>query len=731
MNKKTWICGVLAVSMIIPTWDVQAALPTVSIDEAVYVNLDYYGATSDISVVKSCNLNKIRTFTDYGPYRSVTNMSNLALPVISEEGVKWDLSGMELSEEKNPERFYYECKLRDNNSIVLPWHFDVSYKLNGVPKKADELAGAAGLVEINIHAIPNKDANPYYKNNMLLQVAAMVNMDDTLSVDAPGAQLQSLGTYKAVMFAGLPGEDISFTLRLGTNSFENKGITMMMIPGTLSQIQDIKDLKESKDKVQDAANAVKASMDDIISTMESMSNGMKATQKGLGELDEGRSTISGYKGEVYEASDKAITDLTNLTDNLNSLIPHMQKGQKFVIDVNEKLDDIVDTVNSTKTDLEEYKKTISTIQEEVRVLQDNLEKADGHKDRRKRAFEDLSKSLGRLDSSSRALKTDSSNLSSGMKGLGKSTKDMNGAMKTLTGNKAFKTLIQTELEGQISPEDLPAMMKGINDVGVAAGNTLDKTSTVSNQTSELLDSMSGTISEGDDMLRAMQRLVDLGDIYIRIMEDGYDNTQSLLTQTNRIGEITKSMLKTTDVIIDQTTEMNGILNDYEGDVLGLLQDSEDMTEQMKRSLFSTLGFLTSFQAMMRYSGKSLDAGTQKTLNGMIEILQKSLIGITKTSNIKNANQLIKDTIDKELNRFEEETNVLNMDMDQPKISFTSDKNVEPESIQIILRTDEISLDDDEELEDLEPKKVKEGVGKRLKKVFLKIWRGITTMFHKD
>jgi len=80
MNKKTWICGVLAVSMIIPTWDVQAALPTVSIDEAVYVNLDYYGATSDISVVKSCNLNKIRTFTDYGPYRSVTNMSNLALP---------------------------------------------------------------------------------------------------------------------------------------------------------------------------------------------------------------------------------------------------------------------------------------------------------------------------------------------------------------------------------------------------------------------------------------------------------------------------------------------------------------------------------------------------------------------------------------------------------------------------------------------------------------------------
>ncbi len=45
-------------------------------------------------------------------------------------------------------RFYYKCTM-DNEQVVLPWDFDVSYKLNGVPTDGDKLAGAGGLIEIN------------------------------------------------------------------------------------------------------------------------------------------------------------------------------------------------------------------------------------------------------------------------------------------------------------------------------------------------------------------------------------------------------------------------------------------------------------------------------------------------------------------------------------------------------------------------------------------------------
>ena len=39
------------------------------------------------------------------------------------------------------------------------WTFDVSYKLNGVEADASKLAGASGLVEVNVKATPNEKAN--------------------------------------------------------------------------------------------------------------------------------------------------------------------------------------------------------------------------------------------------------------------------------------------------------------------------------------------------------------------------------------------------------------------------------------------------------------------------------------------------------------------------------------------------------------------------------------------
>ena len=223
------LLGVFLISGVYPIAVANAAPPAVTTDEAVYVNLDYYGIVEDVSVVKSCSLNGIYRFQDYGVYESVTNMTSYDQPILSTDGVQWDLGDSDL------QRFYYSCKVK-NDAIVLPWSFDVSYKLNGQPKQAQELAGAAGLVEINIAIKPNAQAKDYYKNNMLLQVATYVNSEDTYSLEAPGSQLQSLGTYKAVLFAALPGEEDTFTIRIGTNSFETKGITMKMIPGTLKQM---------------------------------------------------------------------------------------------------------------------------------------------------------------------------------------------------------------------------------------------------------------------------------------------------------------------------------------------------------------------------------------------------------------------------------------------------------------------------------------------------------------
>ena len=149
-------------------------------------------------IVKGVNLNGHTSFTDYGDYSAVYNMSTYDQPTLADGSVSWSLEGDGLN------RFYYECIPADSTSIQLPWNFDVSYKLNGVPVEAQACAGASGLIEITVHATPNDAASDYYKNNMMLLCGTGIDMSEALSIEAPGAQVQSLGTYKLVLFLGLP-----------------------------------------------------------------------------------------------------------------------------------------------------------------------------------------------------------------------------------------------------------------------------------------------------------------------------------------------------------------------------------------------------------------------------------------------------------------------------------------------------------------------------------------------
>ena len=56
-------------------------------------------------------------------------MSGYDEPELTNDGVVWSLSP-----DAN-DHFFYECTPAQN-SIILPWSFKVSYKLNGVPTEA-------------------------------------------------------------------------------------------------------------------------------------------------------------------------------------------------------------------------------------------------------------------------------------------------------------------------------------------------------------------------------------------------------------------------------------------------------------------------------------------------------------------------------------------------------------------------------------------------------------------
>ena len=194
-NIKKALSLTAAITMLSSTFVYADDIPAYC-DEAFYITADYYGNLKESSVVKGYYVNGAKTIKDYGNYDSIINMTDKTEPVVNNGEVSFTFG------DKSPDRFYFEGKTSEPMKNV-PFSVSVDYKLNGVPKKAQELAGEDGLVEINLNIIPNKNADEYFRNNFMLMETTVVNSDDILSLEAQGAQVQSAGNIKAVMFAAM------------------------------------------------------------------------------------------------------------------------------------------------------------------------------------------------------------------------------------------------------------------------------------------------------------------------------------------------------------------------------------------------------------------------------------------------------------------------------------------------------------------------------------------------
>lgn len=709
MKNKRFLSLALAFAMLLPI----AATPAhavgtpVTTDEAVYVNMDYYGAITGTSIVKGCSLNGNREFKDFGSYTKVNNMSGYDEPQLTDDGVVWKLSP------DVKEHFFYECT-PTQNSVILPWTFKVTYKLNGAPIEAQKLAGASGLVEINIECIPDGSAEPYYRNNMLLQAATMVNVEDVLSIEAPGSQTQSIGTYKAIIFAALPGEHTTFTIRIGTDSFETPGIVMLMIPGTLEQMKDIKDLKEAKDTIGDSADSIYSSLDSILGVLDDMSDSLKMTQEGLQALQEARESVNSAKGGIYDGADASLRDLDALSQKISALVPHLQNGEQLVNDVNADVNSMVKTTNVLQSDLNDVYKSLSNLQDSMEDLEDALNGTNissKHLSSLQDSISDLSDSLspfeGDLDDLKAAIKRLDDPLGKLQTSLQQARDQLDKTIDELTQQGVSDTVIaplkkyRDRLDENITK--LEQVRKKLSDM---LGNASDAVGS--------MDSLGNSINE---LLQDLKGLSDL------------DSAADVVGELNRSGTTLKSAIDTCSTFLTTVDQLNKTINSYKDGTVSLLSDSSALSAQLGSTLTSTSSFLQDLEATMKDSGEKLNTGAKQTLDGLIDSLSKALESSNNTSDLREANDSIKGAVDDQLDKYEDNSKLLDLDAEQDMISFTSRKNPTPSSIQVILRTEEISIDDDEPSdEDLDPDEQPTGFWERVVNIFKQIWQSITSLF---
>ena len=325
-------------------------------DEAYYAMTDYYGNLTEGSVVKSYLTNGYSTLTDYGQYDEVLNLTDGTVP--SSAG---GMTTFRFDAGTAPSHFYFEGKTT-RPFEALPWTLAVSYKLNGVPTRAEELAGKTGVVEINLDAIPNPDASEYARNNYTLEAMAIFNQDDILSLEAPGAQVQLIGNLRAVLFIGLPGEECHYTIRVGSEDFSFGGLTFMLVPATLSQLEEIAKLSERKDDLEDNYNKLSGSLDSLLDALYSMTGSLNASASGLDKLNEARGIFSGGKGVLYDGTDALREDLSNLSELLDPV-----EGQ---------IETLSRTISDSKSVLNSMSNTSSDLRDELEDLEDALDRLE-------------------------------------------------------------------------------------------------------------------------------------------------------------------------------------------------------------------------------------------------------------------------------------------------------------------------------------------------------------------
>ena len=864
------------------TAPVYGAQPSVDVDETMYVNLDYYGRVDKINVVKGVGLNGQTEFTDYGTYENVINMSNSIEPVLGDGMVTWQLP------EDQRGRFYYKCSV-DKGMMVLPWDFDVSYKLNGVPMDGDKLAGASGLIEINVKAEPNDNAGEYYRNNMMLMVAVPVDMSKCYSVEAEGSQTQNLGETTAVVFTALPGEDGDYTVRIGTDSFETIGVIMAMVPGTVEDLEHIKDLKEAKDTWQDAGDELYDSLEQMAKSVENMRQGVNQVRQGMDSAESARQKWSNSKDSILAGNDQTLAALTSVSQQMDTMIPHLQTAKDCAEVVHSSMNDIVNTLGDMQdplrklqtrlkniensaggisSDLPELQKTMESIialDTQLQASQDtlltylSLYKSSSTKARRlydeeldEEELEDMEDvdygtSNGGSHSSSgggssqensqnnnQGNDQESGNPSGSTEGKdnpdgsagGSGSTDGNGSTSgtgsgsgntdggtstdgsgtgagsgnttgggstdgSTTGNGSGNTTGGGSTDGSTTGSGSGNTTGGASTDGSTNGSGSGNTTGGESTNGSTAGSSSGSAAEsGDpsgnagsnsgsntpDTGTAISSAINTGStglagmaatasiekkniplvssmdqqaaaqaakaieqsLYdkVAVLQDLSaqsksltDKMANLMDDTSDSAKYSAEIVDNTDYLIEDLKALNDSLDVYYPDLQTALDDSQELVRRTTDALNNGISTLTIIQNTLKDSSDDFDAAARDSLRGSMELLDKSLNILDSTTVMRQAGRTMKDTIDNELDKFDTDNRFLFMDPSADKVSFTSDRNKPPKTLQIVMRTDEISVDDDTaKTADAEVAKAKESPLRRMWNVLVQMWKAMVSIF---
>lgn len=632
---KRCIASILAITILFSSFCY--AMPIQKKNETVYINLGDYGDVEKINVYNKCVVNGSTEITDYTNYSEINNLTNRTKYTQSGDEIIWDVSG--------EREFSYTGTVGSEYYDLIPWIFRISYKLNGVEVKPEDLLGKSGLVKITIDFTANEKCKSYYKNNYILEVTSSYDMSKYLSVESSEAMITDTGNTKTLMFIVLPGQSTTLNIELGSEDFEMDGITMAMVALNGDVLDKVSDLVDDRKDVHDALDSINASTDIILASLNGMNTGLNGISNGITQIKNGTADLHGLSGardEDIAALKNVLNELLPLTENIQTDIKNLEKNYDILVDMSTELNDNMKLLQDDLSDLNE---SLDYLAEKAEDFPSDVREIRSLISELSSLTEDMAKLI------TNASKIDTSSIKSNLENI----------------IKASSALVQ-----KVEDDETKMYLGSIVKSSANILETIDKISTAEtiqknivllvkdlNNVSNELNEVKKIISEQDAkaLKEFMKNLSDTSYSLENIIDSSIDYCDKILENKDDF----KSVTENTKSIVSQLTDMTKLsLNMVENINSGLKIISSDIYE-----------------------------GSDKTADAMLS-LTKQLQAITsQTNQFKTSKDKIKNVVDNGWDKIDDETTLFEAEKDAKVVSFGDERNENVEQVQFIVKTPDI------------------------------------------
>lgn len=182
-------------------------------------------------------------------------------------------------------------------------------------------------------------------------------------------------------------------------------------------------------------------------------------------------------------------------------------------------------------------------------------------------------------------------------------------------------------------------------------------------------------------------------------------------------------------ILKDAEKLQKLLDDYEPTLQETLRTVNALSANAATTIRSTQKLVADTQDLLIAAGDDLDEGTKQTLAGLSASLRAAAKSLSTTPDMKAAKRSISSIIEDTWHEYTGDiNNILLMDANAEAVSLTDARNDAPQSIQVLIRTQEIKKDDGAKAEITIKQAEQTTFWGRVAQMFRDFWAAITGIF---